>query len=79
MYGALAPEHVAIIRQNVENAAGLSAAEVAAKAALAELEGKLPGAVNLGNPTGNRNNRNFLVPTEAAPMRSMQLGIRYTF
>jgi hypothetical protein len=35
--------------------------------------------VNLGNPTGNRNNRNFLVPTEAAPMRSMQLGVRYTF
>ena len=35
--------------------------------------------VNLGNPIGNRNNRNFLVPTEAAPMRSMQLGVRYTF
>jgi hypothetical protein len=35
--------------------------------------------VNLGNPTGNRNNRNFLVATEAAPMRSMQLGVRYTF
>jgi hypothetical protein len=35
--------------------------------------------INYGNPTGNRNNRNFLVPTEAAPMRSMQLGVRYTF
>ena len=35
--------------------------------------------ISYGNPTGNRNNRNFLVPTEAAPMRSMQLGVRYTF
>jgi hypothetical protein len=34
---------------------------------------------NLGNPTGNRNNRNFMVPVEAGTMRSMQLGIRYTF
>jgi hypothetical protein len=34
---------------------------------------------NLGNPTGNRNNRNFMVPVEAGPMRSAQLGIRYTF
>ena len=34
---------------------------------------------NLGNPTGNRTNRNFMVPVEAAPMRSAQLGIRYTF
>ena len=35
--------------------------------------------VNLGNPTGNRNNRNFMVPVEAGTMRSMQLGVRYTF
>jgi outer membrane receptor protein involved in Fe transport len=34
---------------------------------------------NLGNPTGNRNNRNFMVPVEAGSMRSAQLGIRYTF
>jgi hypothetical protein len=35
--------------------------------------------INYGNPTGNRNSRNFLVPVEAGPMRSMQLGVRYTF
>jgi hypothetical protein len=35
--------------------------------------------VNYGNPTGNRNNRNFMVPVEAGTMRSMQLGVRYTF
>jgi hypothetical protein len=35
--------------------------------------------VNYGNPTGNRNNRNFMVPVEAGAMRSMQLGVRYTF
>jgi hypothetical protein len=34
---------------------------------------------NLGNPTGNRNNRNFMVPVEAGSMRSAQLGIRYSF
>ena len=34
---------------------------------------------NLGNPTGNRNNANFMVPVEAGTMRSAQLGIRYTF
>jgi hypothetical protein len=34
---------------------------------------------NLGNPTGNRNNRNFMVPVEAGAMRSAQLGVRYTF
>ena len=34
---------------------------------------------NLGNPTGNRNNSNFMVPVEAGSMRAMQLGIRYTF
>ena len=35
--------------------------------------------INYGNPTGNRNNRNYMVPVEAGAMRSMQLGIRYTF
>ena len=34
---------------------------------------------NLGNPTGNRNNANFMIPVEAGTMRSAQLGIRYTF
>ena len=34
---------------------------------------------NLGNPTGNRNNANFMVPVEAGTMRSAQLGVRYTF
>jgi hypothetical protein len=34
---------------------------------------------NFGNPTGNRRSSRFLVPDEAAPMRSMQLGVRYTF
>jgi hypothetical protein len=34
---------------------------------------------NLGNPTGNRNNRNFMVPVEAGSMRSAQLGVRYSF
>jgi hypothetical protein len=35
--------------------------------------------INYGNPTGERNDDNFLVPVEAGLMRSMQLGIRYTF
>jgi outer membrane receptor protein involved in Fe transport len=35
--------------------------------------------INYGNPTGNRNSSRFLVPEEAGPMRSMQLGVRYTF
>ena len=35
--------------------------------------------INYGNPTGNRNSSRFLVPDEAGPMRSMQLGVRYTF
>ena len=34
---------------------------------------------NFGNPTGNRNNANFMVPVEAGTMRSAQLGVRYTF
>jgi hypothetical protein len=36
-------------------------------------------SINYGNPTGNRNNRNFMVPVEAGTMRSAQLGVRYTF
>jgi hypothetical protein len=35
--------------------------------------------INYGNPTGNRNSSRFLEPDEAGPMRSMQLGVRYTF
>ena len=34
---------------------------------------------NLGNPTGNRNNANFMIPVTAGTMRSAQLGVRYTF
>jgi hypothetical protein len=35
--------------------------------------------INYGNPSGERNDDNFLVPVEAGQMRAMQLGIRYTF
>ncbi|HET9263897.1 MAG TPA: TonB-dependent receptor [Vicinamibacterales bacterium] len=34
---------------------------------------------NFGNPTGNRNSSNFLVPVAANTPRTMQLGVRYTF
>jgi hypothetical protein len=34
---------------------------------------------NFGNPTGNRNSANFLVPVAANTPRTMQLGLRYTF
>lgn len=34
--------------------------------------------INYGNPTGNRNSRNFMIPVQAGPMRSMQLGARYS-
>lgn len=34
---------------------------------------------NLGNPTGNRNQALFMVPTTAGDMRTVQLGVRYTF
>jgi len=37
------------------------------------------GRVNFGNPTGNRRSSNFLVPVSAGNMRSMQLGVRYSF
>ena len=39
----------------------------------------LTNRVNFGNPTGNRNSANFLVPVAAQTMRTMQLGVRYTF
>jgi hypothetical protein len=35
--------------------------------------------INYANGTGERNSSRFLVPDEAGPMRSMQLGVRYTF
>jgi hypothetical protein len=39
----------------------------------------LTNRVNFGNPTGNRNSANFLVPVAANTPRTMQLGFRYTF
>ena len=39
----------------------------------------LTNRVNFGNPTGNRNSANFLIPTGVNTMRTMQLGVRYTF
>ena len=35
--------------------------------------------INYGNPSGERNDDNFLIPVEAGPMRALQLGVRYTF
>ncbi len=35
--------------------------------------------INYANPTGNRRSGNFLIPTVAADMARMQLGVRYTF
>lgn len=35
--------------------------------------------VNFGNPVGVRRNTYFMVPTNTGDMRTMQLGIRYTF
>ena len=35
--------------------------------------------INFANATGDRSEDNFLVPDEAGSMRSMQLGVRYTF
>ena len=35
--------------------------------------------VNYGNPTGNRNNANYMVPVVAGRPIQMQLGVRYTF
>lgn len=34
---------------------------------------------NFGNPTGNRNSSDFMVPDEVGQARSMQLGVRVTF
>ena len=37
------------------------------------------GRVNFANGTGNRRSANFLVPVSAGDMRTMQLGVRYSF
>jgi hypothetical protein len=39
----------------------------------------LTNRVNFGDPTGNRNSRNFMVPITAGEARTMQLGVRFTF
>ena len=39
----------------------------------------LTDEVNFGNPTGNRNSTNFLVPVTANTPRTAQLGLRLTF
>lgn len=39
----------------------------------------LTDRVNYGNPTGNRNNTNFMVRTVAGDPRTVQLGVRVTF
>jgi hypothetical protein len=39
----------------------------------------LTNRVNFGDPTGNRNSRNFMVPITAGEGRSTQLGLRLTF
>jgi hypothetical protein len=39
----------------------------------------LTDQVNYGNPTGNRNNSNYMVRTVAGDPRTVQLGIRVTF
>ena len=35
--------------------------------------------INYANPSGERNDDNFLIPVEAGPMRAMQLGIATPF
>jgi hypothetical protein len=35
--------------------------------------------VNFGNPTGNRNSRNFMVPVVAGRPTEAQIGVRFTF
>jgi hypothetical protein len=35
--------------------------------------------VNFGNPSGNRNSRNFMVPVVAGRPLEAQVGIRYAF
>ena len=39
----------------------------------------LTDQVNYGNPTGNRNNSNYMVRTVAGDPRTVQLGVRLTF
>lgn len=39
----------------------------------------LTNRVNFGDPTGNRNSRNFMVPIVAGEPRTVQLGVRFTF
>jgi hypothetical protein len=39
----------------------------------------LTDRVNFGNPTGNRNNSNYMVRTVAGDPRTVQLGVRLTF
>lgn len=39
----------------------------------------LTDKVNFGNPTGNRNNSNYMVRTVAGDPRTVQLGVRLTF
>jgi hypothetical protein len=39
----------------------------------------LTNRVNFGDPTGNRNSRNFMVPITAGEPRTMQIGFRLTF
>jgi hypothetical protein len=35
--------------------------------------------VNFANPTGNRNNDNYMISVVSGRARQMQLGVRYTF
>jgi hypothetical protein len=39
----------------------------------------LTNRVNFGDPTGNRNSSNFMVPVVAGEPRTMQLGVRFMF
>jgi hypothetical protein len=39
----------------------------------------LTNQVNFGNPTGNRNSSNFMIPVAAGDMRTTQIGFRFMF
>ena len=39
----------------------------------------LTNQVNFGNPTGNRNSTNFMIPVTAGDLRTTQIGFRLTF
>jgi hypothetical protein len=39
----------------------------------------LTNQVNFGNPTGNRNSSNFMIPVTAGDLRTTQIGLRLTF